>query len=216
MLPHPRQCFSLLARRCSPLLLHARSFMHHQRSPMYPLARLCFLTLASASSHSLAYAPPSLACLSLPARLSSPRHLRLNMVSLHAHRSKPLHGPVRLQRGARRLGSELSACGEYGFVSYCGCSFSASCSLSLPSICLFGKGENTMSKPLMTHLCSTVRQCGYITDHSRQKYIVYKLTLLSSTLTLGCYLWLLLPAQWTTSALPGVVMFGLGQGFGTC
>lgn len=56
---------------------------------------------------------------------------------------------------------------------------------------------------------------GWISDRSRQAFIVYKLAVLSSTLTLACYAWLLLPVAVTQSALPGVVLFGFATGFST-
>ena len=59
-------------------------------------------------------------------------------------------------------------------------------------------------------------KAGYISDRSRQEFIVYKLALLSSVMTLGCYFWLLLPASMTHSAMPGVILFGIATGFSTC
>lgn len=69
---------------------------------------------------------------------------------------------------------------------------------------------------LFTHgFNGTIYQAGYISDRSRQEFIVYKLALLSSIMTLTCYFWLLLPVETTKSAMPGVILFGTATGFST-
>ncbi|KAF8311200.1 MFS general substrate transporter, partial [Clavulina sp. PMI_390] len=59
---------------------------------------------------------------------------------------------------------------------------------------------------------------GYLSDRSRHQFIVYKLALISSFMTLACYGWLLLPVSMTGGAgkaMPGVVLFGIAEGFST-
>ncbi|KZP30883.1 MFS general substrate transporter [Athelia psychrophila] len=57
--------------------------------------------------------------------------------------------------------------------------------------------------------------CGYITDRAHRGFIVHRLLLLGSALTLACYAWLALPAAWTRTAVPALVSFGVGHGFST-
>jgi len=55
--------------------------------------------------------------------------------------------------------------------------------------------------------------CGYITDRAKSKFVVHKLLVLSSLLTLACYLWLVLPPSLTRTPLPSMLAFGIGIGF---
>ncbi|KAF7982474.1 hypothetical protein HWV62_28040 [Athelia sp. TMB] len=57
--------------------------------------------------------------------------------------------------------------------------------------------------------------CGWITDRARRGFVVHRLLLLGSLLTLACYAWLALPPRWTRSAVPALVAFGAGHGFST-
>lgn len=58
---------------------------------------------------------------------------------------------------------------------------------------------------------------GYAHDfyHSRQLFIVYRLFVLASCLTLACFVWLVLPVGLTRSPVPAMVFFGAGHGFAT-
>ncbi|KAF7969819.1 hypothetical protein HWV62_25946 [Athelia sp. TMB] len=57
--------------------------------------------------------------------------------------------------------------------------------------------------------------CGWIMDRARRGFVVHRLLLLGSLLTLACYAWLALPPRWTRSAVPALVAFGAGHGFST-
>lgn len=59
--------------------------------------------------------------------------------------------------------------------------------------------------------------CGIITDLSKARnvFIVHHLFILSSSLTLFCYIWLSLPVAWTGGPVPGVIAWGIGHGFAT-
>ena len=74
-----------------------------------------------------------------------------------------------------------------------------------------------MSPPLLLPPCPnlTPSQCGYITDRAQRGFIVHRLLLLGSLLTLACYAWLALPPRWTRTAVPALVSFGAGHGFST-
>ncbi|KAG8925661.1 hypothetical protein FRC02_009516 [Tulasnella sp. 418] len=57
--------------------------------------------------------------------------------------------------------------------------------------------------------------CGYLTDRLKKGPIVHHLFVLSSVLTLFCYLWLALPPTWTASPNPAIFAFATGHGFST-
>jgi len=59
-------------------------------------------------------------------------------------------------------------------------------------------------------------QCGYMVDTLKHRPIVLQLLMLSSCLTLACYLWLALPPWLTQTAIPAIVAFGFGYGFSPC
>ncbi|KAG8925668.1 hypothetical protein FRC00_003770, partial [Tulasnella sp. 408] len=57
--------------------------------------------------------------------------------------------------------------------------------------------------------------CGIITDRLKRGPVVHHLFVLSSALTLICYLWLALPPSWTETPTPAVLAFSGGHGFST-
>ena len=59
-------------------------------------------------------------------------------------------------------------------------------------------------------------KCGYIIDRLKHRPILHQLFLLSSTLTMLCYLWLAIPPSFTGTPLPSVALYGIGQGFAPC
>ncbi|KAF7791842.1 hypothetical protein EIP86_002866 [Pleurotus ostreatoroseus] len=54
---------------------------------------------------------------------------------------------------------------------------------------------------------------GYVVDLLRKHGIVLRLFMLSSLLTLGCYIWLSLPPSVTETPIPAIVSFATGHGF---
>ncbi|KAL6309994.1 MFS general substrate transporter [Sparassis latifolia] len=54
---------------------------------------------------------------------------------------------------------------------------------------------------------------GCIVDHVKKRGIVVQLLMISSALTLLCYLWLALPPQWTKTPDPAIASFAIGHGF---
>ncbi|KAL7411643.1 major facilitator superfamily domain-containing protein [Mrakia frigida] len=60
---------------------------------------------------------------------------------------------------------------------------------------------------------------GWIHDHfhtdRRDTFIVYRLFVLASCLTLSCFVWLVLPVVLTRSPVPAMIAFGGGHGFAT-
>ncbi|KAK4687724.1 hypothetical protein P7C73_g2380, partial [Tremellales sp. Uapishka_1] len=59
--------------------------------------------------------------------------------------------------------------------------------------------------------------CGIVTDlgKTRNPNMIHHLLILSSILTLFCYVWLSLPTSLTGTPVPGVVAWGIGHGFAT-
>ncbi|TFK77075.1 MFS general substrate transporter [Pluteus cervinus] len=55
--------------------------------------------------------------------------------------------------------------------------------------------------------------CGFLVDRFQHRSIVIKLLLVSSTLTMLAYIWLVLPAGWTASPKPAIALFASGHGF---
>lgn len=56
-------------------------------------------------------------------------------------------------------------------------------------------------------------QIGLVVDRVKRRNIVMKLFLLSATLTLGCYIWLAFPPQFTKTPIPAIISFATGHGF---
>ena len=58
---------------------------------------------------------------------------------------------------------------------------------------------------------------GYAHDryHSRSPFIVYRLFVLASCLTLSCFVWLVLPVGLMRTPVPAMISFGAGHGFAT-
>ncbi|KII94372.1 hypothetical protein PLICRDRAFT_36635 [Plicaturopsis crispa FD-325 SS-3] len=54
---------------------------------------------------------------------------------------------------------------------------------------------------------------GVIVDRLQRHAIVIRLFMLSSALTMLCYIWLALPVSWTHTPIPAIVSFAIGHGF---
>ncbi|KIK92972.1 hypothetical protein PAXRUDRAFT_829460 [Paxillus rubicundulus Ve08.2h10] len=54
---------------------------------------------------------------------------------------------------------------------------------------------------------------GYLVDHLKHPQATIGMFMLSSLLTVLCYVWLAAPPQWTRSPLPGIFSFASGVGF---
>jgi hypothetical protein len=72
--------------------------------------------------------------------------------------------------------------------------------------------QATVTRRLQTH----ISQCGYLVDRFKHRPIALQLFMVSSCLSLSCYIWLALPPQWTRTAIPAIIAFATAIGSAQC
>lgn len=77
------------------------------------------------------------------------------------------------------------------------------------------KFPSTDVLPAQYPLTGIIHDWAHMRAPDASSQIVFKLLVLASILTLGCFIWLALPPAWTLTPVPAMALFGLGHGFAT-